>query len=148
MKALVNRIAAHHFRFNIRSMQGEIDVVLPPENPAGPSPKELLLAALCACTGTDVVDLLAKFGVSYDSLSLEARASLTEHHPKIFAEISLTYFVEGPQVDSEKVAEAAKRSMHQYSGTAAMLAKNCPLRYRVVVDQTEIATGVAEFPRA
>ena len=55
MLAKVRRVDAHHFQYDVHGMHGEIDVTL--EKPAGSNPKEYLLAALCACIGTDVVDL-------------------------------------------------------------------------------------------
>lgn len=144
MRAKVERIDQHHFRFSIRGMNGDIDVTTE-GTPAGPSPKELILAALCGCTGTDVVDLLKKFGVEYDKFELEARADLTTTHPKVFKAIDLRYYITGPIEKKESMIEAIKRSTHQYSGTAAMLSKACPIEYKIFVNQVQIADGKAEF---
>ncbi|GEM_PF-1725897 len=143
MRAKVERIDQHHFRFSIRGMTGDIDVAL--EKPLGPSPKELILAALCGCTGTDIIDLMKKFGVEYTHLELEARADLTDHHPKVFKSIDLQYSVSGVTEKTEWIIEAVKRSTHQYSGTAAMLSKACPIQYKVLVNQEVVATGTADF---
>lgn len=133
----------HHFEFEIRSMKGDLDVTS--VDPRGPNPKELILAALCGCTGTDMIDLLQKFGVSFESLSLTAGGSLTEHHPKHFASIEVAYFVRGVGIEITEVLEAAKRSMHQYSGTAAMLSRACPIRYKVHVNDEVVGEGEASF---
>lgn len=133
----------HHFQYEIRSMKGDIDVTN--VDPRGPNPKELLLAALCGCTGTDMVDLMKKFGVIYESFSLSAGASLTDRHPKHFASIELSYFVRGVGIDITDVVEAANRSMHQYSGTAAMLSKACPITYKVHINDVVVASGEAAF---
>ena len=144
MRARVERIEQHHFRFSIRGMTGDIDV--PPEGkPFGPTPKELVLAALCGCTGTDVVDLLKKFGVEYSKLELEAHADLTDHHPQVFKGIDLSYFVSGSTDKAESIVEAVKRSTHQYSGTAAMLSKACPIEYKVFLNEILIGTGTVDF---
>lgn len=124
---------------------GDIDVTNPGENPQGPTPKEMLLAALCSCTGTDVIDLMAKFKVTYESFELEAKAPLTETHPKMFSRIDLSYFVVGPDIDATQVVEAAKRSTHQYSGTAAMLSKACPIFYTVNVNGEKVAEKQVQF---
>lgn len=145
MRARVKRIDGHHFQFEVRGMQGDIDVTPPEVAPQGPSPKELLLSALCACTGTDVIDLLGKFQVTYESLELEAKAPLTDKHPKVFSRIDLSYFVKGPSLDASKVIEAAKRSTHQYSGTAAMLSKACPIFYSVYVNDEKVAEDQVHF---
>lgn len=144
MRAKVERIQQHHFRFSIRGMTGDIDVAVE-EKPMGPSPKELILAALCGCTGTDVVDLLKKFGVEYEKFELEARAEITDTHPKIFKGIGLQYFISGSTDKNELIVEAVKRSTHQYSGTAAMLSKACLIEYKIFANQELIGSGVADF---
>lgn len=144
MRAKVERIDGHHFRFSVRGMTGDLDVAIE-GTPQGPTPKELILAALCGCTGTDVVDLLKKFGVEYQKLELEARADLTTTHPKIFKAIDLKYSVTGPTDKNDSILEAVKRSTHQYSGTAAMLSKAVPIHYKIFVNEQEIGTGQAEF---
>lgn len=133
----------HHFEFEVRGMHGDIDVTS--VDPKGPNPKEYLLAALCACTGTDMVDLMKKFAVIYESFELTAQASLTDRHPKHFLQIDLSYFVRGVGIDIVQVVEAAKRSMHQYSGTAAMLSKACPIHYKVHINDEVVATDTASF---
>ena len=145
MRAQVKRIDGHHFKFNVRGMEGDIDVTAPDQTPQGPTPKEMLLAALCCCTGTDVIDLMAKFQVQYDSFELEAKAPLTDKHPKVFSRIDLSYHVKGPAVEATQVAEAAKRSTHQYSGTAAMLSKACPIFYSVWVNGEKVAEDQVQF---
>lgn len=145
MRARVKKIGGHHFQFNVRGMLGEIDVAAANEESKGPTPKELLLSALCACTGTDVIDLLAKFQVSYDSFELEAKAPLTDKHPKVFSRIDLSYFVQGASVDKAQVIEAVKRSTHQYSGTAAMLSKACPIFYSVKINDEVVVEDQVQF---
>ncbi len=144
MRAKVERIDQHHFRFSIRGMTGDIDVAVEGK-PQGPSPKELILAALCGCTGTDVVDLLKKFGVEYEKFELEARAEITDTHPKVFKGIDLRYMITGPTDQNEQILEAVKRSTHQYSGTAAMLSKACTIEYKIFANQEQIGSGTADF---
>jgi putative redox protein len=133
----------HHFQYEIRSMKGDIDVTT--VDPHGPNPKELVLAALCGCTGTDMVDLMKKFGVVYESFSLSAGASLTDHHPKRFVSIDLAYYIRGVGIEIVEIVEAAKRSMHQYSGTAAMLSRACPIKYKVHLNDVVVGEGEASF---
>jgi putative redox protein len=144
VRANVERIEEHHFRFTVRGMTGDIDVTSE-GNPHGPSPKELILAALCGCTGTDVVDLLKKFGVEYQKFELQARADLTDKHPKVFKGITLQYSFSGPVEKNELIIDAIKRSTHQYSGTAAMLSKACPIDYKIFVNGELIGNGTIDF---
>lgn len=49
----------------------------------GPSPKKLMLASLLAgCTAFDIVSLLKKMRVEFSDFQVEAKAYLTEEHPK------------------------------------------------------------------
>lgn len=145
MRAVVTKKEGHHFEFQIRGMKGDLDVPIDPAPAKGPSPKEMALAALCGCTGTDVIDLLKKFNVTYEQLQLEARAELTDKHPKIFAKIELTYRLESITGNEQDILEAVKRSTHQYSGMAAVLSKACPINYTIKVDGKEIGKGDVAF---
>ena len=145
MIAKVTHQLEHHFKFEIRGMNGDIDVTS--VDAKGPNPKELVLAALCGCTGTDIVDLLKKFAVTYEDFSMTAAANLTDHHPKRFVAIDVNYYVRGVGIDIVQVIEAAKRSMHQYSGTAAMLSKACPINYKVHVNDEVVARDTATFEK-
>lgn len=147
MRAKVEKIENRHFKFSIRGMTGDIDVPVD-DKPQGPSPKELILAALCGCTGSDVVDLLKKFGVEYEKLELEARAELTDHHPKVFSRIDLSYYIQGGLEKKEMIIEAVKRSTHQYSGTAAMLSKACPIQYKIFLNGENIQEGLVDFQKS
>ena len=148
MRAKVEQISEHHFQYKVRKFVGDVDTPFVGEAPKdlmGPNPKELLLSALCACTATDVVDLMKKFGVIYKAFSVEARADLTEQHPKVFSEIELIYHVDGAGAKAEMITEAVKRSTHQYSGIAAMLSKNSAIKYTVRVNGVILDSGNAEF---
>lgn len=146
MRATVRKIQNHHFSFSIRGMTGEIDVEAEGTS-AGPNPKELTLAALCGCTGTDMVDLLKKFSFSYSNFSLEARGTITESHPKVFQKIDLKYIITSEDPKTDKAVEAAKRSTHQYSGMAAMLSRVCPIEYVVEVNGVVVEKDFANFSK-
>lgn len=148
MRVRVEKISEHHFQYRVRKFVGDVDTPFVGETPKelkGPNPKELLLSALCACTATDVVDLMKKFGVTYKSFSVEARADLTEQHPRVFSEIELIYHVDGADANAQMIAEAVKRSTHQYSGIAAMLSKNSAINYTVQVNNEILDSGSADF---
>lgn len=147
LRSKITKIDGHHFRFSIRGMEGDFDVPIPGVEaaPKGPSPKEAVLAAMCACTGTDVIDLLAKFKISYAELTVEAKAELTERHPKVFARVDVVYDVKGVEGDSEMVKEAVKRSTHQYSGVTFMVSRICPVYYSIKANGALIEKGQADF---
>ena len=104
---------------------------------SGPGPKKLLLTALAGCTGIDVASLLQKMRVSIEDIQMEVEADLTEEHPKVYSEIRLLYRFFGKDINREKVEKAVKLSQEKYCGVSAMLAKNCPINYRIEYLESE-----------
>jgi len=98
---------------------------------SGPSPKQLLLAALAGCTGMDVASLLKKMRVPFTGFEIEIEAELTEGHPIVFSEIRLKYLLFGKDLNKEKVKKAIVLSQERYCGVSAMLKKNSPIRYEI-----------------
>ncbi len=113
------------------SHQAENEIHLDGSMKNGFSPKALLLAAVAACSGIDVVDILAKMRVDLESLEIETSATQTEEHPKVFNEVTLLYRVKAPRQDEEKIIKAVDLSMEKYCGVSAMLKKNSPVLYRI-----------------
>lgn len=110
----------------------------------GMSPKQLVLSAVCGCTGMDVSSLLKKFHQPLQTLLIEAKAEQTKEHPTIFKEINLIFRVTG-ELDPEKVLESVHLSQTKYCGVSAMLAKAVPINYQVELNGKLIGTGQAQF---
>jgi putative redox protein len=109
------------------------------------SPKQLLLAGVCGCTGMDVVGLLKKHRQPMESFQIEAEGSLTEgKHPTIFKEIRLTFKLQGA-LDADQVLEAVKLSQTLYCSVSAMVSKAVPITYVVELNGQSIGTGQAAF---
>jgi len=107
-------------------------------NDSGPSPKGLLLSGLIGCTGIDVALLLKKMRVEYDNLEIKAETELTEEEPKVFKEITLSYYLNGDENDIKKIRKAVNLSMDKYCGVSAMLEKNSPIVSKIYLNQKEI----------
>ncbi len=112
---------------------------------AGPSPKEALLGSLMACSAMDVVSLLRKYKVAYDSFSMTSNAEQTEKQPKVFVQIDLCYDFTGTDLPLEKLQEAVDLSMTLYCGVSAMLAPAIPIYYIVRVNGQIEHRGQAKF---
>ncbi len=50
-----------------------------------------MLTALAGCTGMDVVSLLDKMKVRYETFTIEISALLTDEHPKYYDKVHLIY---------------------------------------------------------
>ena len=98
---------------------------------AGFNPKALLLSALAACTGIDVVDILEKMRVEFTEFTIEVETNQTENHPKVFRDIQVNYRLKTGEGNREKVIKAIELSLDKYCGVAAMLRKNSPIHYKL-----------------
>lgn len=100
----------------------------------GHGPKALLLSALAACSGIDVVDILVKMRLSFSDFIIEAEAEQTEEHPKVFKEILVTYRIKTAPENEDKIKKAIDLSLEKYCGVSAMLRKNSSITYKLVIE--------------
>ncbi|MEO6612452.1 MAG: OsmC family protein [Chitinophagaceae bacterium] len=99
----------------------------------GFSPKALLLAGLAGCSGIDVVDILEKMRVKFTDLTIDTEAEQTQEHPKVFRNILVTYHIGTAKENEAKVRKAIELSLNKYCGVSAMLKKNSPVNYELVI---------------
>src|ERR1700730_4006413 len=71
------------------------------------SPPDLLLAALCACTGITAVSLLQKMKQPLRSLTVKADGERQPDWPKAFTEIRLVYETSGQGAFDETLVRKA-----------------------------------------
>lgn len=121
-----------------------MDAKKPIGTDSGPSPKQLVLAAICGCTGMDVISLLRKYKQTAKTFEIAAQASLTEVHPIAFKEVRLKYLFKG-ELDLEKVKDAVHLSQSKYCGVSAMISKAAPIFYEIYVNEERISEGKSEF---
>lgn len=99
----------------------------------GFSPKALLLSGLAACSGIDVVEILEKMRVEFSGFIIDTEASQTEEDPKVFKEILITFRIKTAVENGDKVKKAIELSLDKYCGVSAMLKKNSPVDYKLVI---------------
>jgi putative redox protein len=130
MKTITTWKTKHEFE----SKQNHNQIQLDGNQQSGFSPKALLLAGLAACSGIDVVDILEKMRVKLEALTIDTEAEQTEEHPKVFKEILLTYRAKTAPENEDKVKKAIDLSLEKYCGVSAMLSKNSPISYKLVIE--------------
>lgn len=111
----------------------------------GPTPKELLLASICGCSGIDVVSILKKMRVELLSCSVNAQTETTETYPSIFSEVKLQFYIRSPNIKPEQALKAVTLSMTKYCGVSAMVVKASPIGYEVFVNEEKVGEGQADF---
>ena len=85
------------------------------------SPVEMVLMALGACSGIDVVTILRKSRTPPESLRIELNAERRDEHPRIFTKIHLEYIVRGEGIRPAALERAIKLSEETYCSVAGML---------------------------
>jgi putative redox protein len=99
------------------------------EHKKGPSPKEILLGALGACTAIDVVSILRKKRQDLRSLELSVSGEDAPDPPQVWTKIEIVYRMTG-RLDEKAVHDAIELSETKYCSVAAMLGKAAKITYR------------------
>ena len=104
----------------------------------GPRPKPVVLSALAACTGMDVVSILGKKQVKFTAFRISASGEVSENFPKYYQKIHLVYSVSGPGFkDNEeigiKVNRAVRLSRDTYCAVSAMLKNSCEITDEIIL---------------
>jgi putative redox protein len=122
-----------------------MDTTPPLGDDTGVTPKQMLVAAICGCTGMDVVALLKKYKQPEGKFEIEAEAFVTEGvHPVVFKEVQLVFKLDG-LMEKEKVLEAVTLSQTKYCSVSAMLSKSFPIHYTIQLNSETIGAGSAQF---
>ena len=105
----------------------------------GPGPMELLLAALGACTATDLVIILAKKRQKLEMLEVSVSGERAPSPPQVWTTMQVVFRVRGRSesggpIDEKAVADAMRLSEEKYCSVAAMLRKTAALtmRYEII----------------
>lgn len=137
-------------KYLLRATDGEnvapMDTKAPYGDNSALSPKQLCLAAITGCTGMDVIVHFQKAKQALGSLRIEAEAPVTKTKPAIFESVTLDYFFEGA-FPTALALDAVQHSQTVECGVSAMIARACPIYYKVHVNGSLVGQGEAHFPR-
>lgn len=100
----------------------------------GQGPTDALLSALAACSGIDVVDILAKRRTPVTALDIEVVGERRPTPPRRFVAIDLTYHVTGAQVERAHAERAVALAMERYCSVASSLAPDIAIHTVVVLN--------------
>jgi putative redox protein len=98
------------------------------------SPMELVLAALCGCTGYDVVSILQKKREPFTALDVLVQAEKAPQPPRVYTAIELLYRVRG-KVSRKAVEDAVRLSEEKYCSVSAMLRTTAKITFRIELDK-------------
>jgi len=116
-------------RFVAQSGSGHA-IVVDGDKKTANSPMELVLIALCGCTGYDVASILTKKREPFSSLEVSAEAERATEPPTVYTQIKVTYRV-GGNVSKKSMEDAVRLSKQKYCSVSAMLEKTANITVEI-----------------
>jgi putative redox protein len=104
---------------------------------AGQSPVDALLSALAACSGIDVVDILAKRRTPVSSLTIDVVAQRREEAPRRLTRVDVEYRVNGEGIEPEHASRAVTLAFAKYCSVSASLAGDIEAYTTLVLNGTK-----------
>lgn len=104
-------------------------IALDSEHLTAPTPMELLLMALGACTATDIVIILEKKRQKLHALEVICSGERAPDPPRIYTKLDILFRLRG-QLDDAAVKHAIQLSEEKYCSVSATLKKTASLTWR------------------
>ncbi len=117
-------------RFLAQATTGHAIIADAGENKTGNSPMELVLIGLCACTASDVVNILRKKREPFTRVEVHAQAERAPNPPAVYTDIRLSYRL-GGKVSRKAVEDAVRLSQEKYCSVSAMLQKTARISFAI-----------------
>ena len=89
------------------------------ERKSAPTPVELLLVSVAACTAVDVVSVLKKKRQAVTDYRVEITGERRDEHPRSFTKMHVHHIVYGHDVSEQALAHAIELSDTKYCSVAA-----------------------------
>ena len=86
---------------------------------AAPTPLEMLLVSVAACTAADVISILEKKRQKISDYKVEIKGERREEYPQAFVKFHVHHIVYGRGVSEQAVAQAIELSDTKYCSVAA-----------------------------
>lgn len=104
---------------------------------SGQTPLDALLSALAACSGVDVVDILAKRRTPVEKLSIDVTFERRAEIPRRFEHIVLTYRVDGAGIERVHAERTVQLAFEKYCSVAASLGADIVVETMVTLNGVE-----------
>jgi putative redox protein len=102
----------------------------------GLRPMELIAIGLAGCTAMDVISILQKKRQQVTAFETRVQAEREAEHPKVFTHITVTYTVEGRDLDPAAIERAIELSATKYCPAQAMLEKAVEIEHTYEIKAT------------
>lgn len=138
------RGAPHEFEFEGATAEGLTAAIGARSREGGPkvapTPKELVAMAMAACSGIDLVSILASMRQPLGALRIQCSLVARKEPPTVFESCVLTYVVEGADLLESRVVRALALSLGKHCGVSIMVARSgCAITPKLRLNGCEIA---------
>ena len=106
-------------------------VVIDGDARTGPSPFDLLLAAIATCAAVDVVAILEKQRTPARSLGVRVEANRLDSTPRRLESATLHFRIAAPGTTMEKAARAVELSITKYCSVRSSLSADASVAWTV-----------------
>ena len=125
---------AGEHRFDSARAEGGPVMRLDGSAASGQSPVDAMLSALAACSGIDVVDIMAKRRTPVERLSIEVTGTRRTEMPRRFEQLALVYEIDGAGIERVHVERAVQLAFDKYCSVAASFASDIQVETVVVLN--------------
>ena len=98
------------------------------ERKSAPTPMEMLLVSVAACTAADVISILEKKRQRISDYRIEVSGERREEYPQAFVKFHVHHIVYGSDVSEHAVAQAIELSDTKYCSVAATVRPTAEIR--------------------
>jgi len=102
-----------------------------------PTPLEMLLVSVAACTAVDVVSILEKKRQRVTDYRVEISGERREEHPRAFVKFHIHHIVQGHDVSEQAVAQAIELSDTKYCSVAATVRPTAEIQTSFEIIESE-----------
>lgn len=105
-----------------------------------PTPPEMLLVAVGACTAADVISILKKKRQDVTDYKVEVTGERREEHPRAYTAMNVHHIVYGHNVSEQAVARSIELSDTKYCSVAATLRPTVKITtsYEIIEPNSEV----------
>lgn len=106
---------------------------------AAPTPLEMLLVSVAACTAFDVQSILEKKRQDVTAYNVEITGTRAEDYPRKFTSFHINHIVHGRNVSEKAVADAVELSDTKYCSVAATVRPTAEITTSYEIVEVSIA---------
>lgn len=110
---------------------------------AAPTPMEMLLVSVAACTAVDVISILQKKRQEVMDYNVEITGTRADEHPRKFTAFHIHHIVHGRAVSHQAVEQAIELSDTKYCSVAATVRPTADITtsYEIIESATVLNAG-------